>query len=303
MKKFLFKIVVFFAMMFVIDVAAGNLFAYMINKAKGGDTSRNNHICNSVNAEILIFGSSRAFHHYNSIIIEDSIGMSCYNCGQDGNGSILNYGRYQLICQRYSPKLVIYDVTPSFDLLAGDDNHKYLSWLKVYYDRNGISDIFESVDSSEKYKMQSNLYRYNGKFIQIVSDNIHPLQDADINGFRPINGEMDTMKIRKKEKKMQEFEFDTLKIAYINKIIDESPNTKFVFTVSPLWYGMDSAELLPIKNICQERNIPFIDFSNDPKYVHNNNYFKDGSHLNARGADEFTRDLIVELKKRGLANL
>lgn len=300
MKKFLFRIVLFFSLVYVIDMVAGKIFAYMVDNAKGGDNSRNNYICNSVNTDILVFGSSRALHHYNPVIIEKATGKSCYNCGQDGNGSILNYGRYQLICQRYSPKLVIYDIIPNFDLLAGDDNHKYLDWLKAYYNRKGVPEVFESVDPTEKYKMQSRMYRYNSKFIQIVSDIVHPLQDNGINGFRPMNAEMDTMKIAKKKEKKFELEFDSLKIAYINKMLDESPTTKFIFTVSPIWYGMDSTQLQPIREICKYRKIPFIDFSTDPKYVHNNEYFKDGAHLNARGADEFTRDLIVELRKRGI---
>ena len=29
-------------------------------------------------------------------------------------------------------------------------------------------------------------------------------------------------------------------------------------------------------------------------------YFADGTHLNARGADEFTKDIIKELRKRKL---
>ena len=57
-------------------------------------------------------------------------------------------------------------------------------------------------------------------------------------------------------------------------------------------------EIAPVRNICLQRNIPLIDFSNNPKYVGNNVYFKDGAHLNARGADEFTKDLIHVLKKR-----
>ena len=54
--------------------------------------------------------------------------------------------------------------------------------------------------------------------------------------------------------------------------------------------------LEPIREICRQRNVPFIDFSNDPKYVHQNQYFADGIHMNARGADEFTRDLIKYLR-------
>lgn len=299
MKKYLVQIVVFFALAFAIDVVAGKVFAYMVENAKGGTNGRNNTLCGKVDADILVFGSSRAAHHYNSIILADSLGKSCYNCGQDGNGSILNYARYQLICQRYHPKVVIYDVIASFDLLVGEDNHKYLKWLKAYYDKKGIPEVFEAVDSTEKYKMQSQMYRYNTNFIQIVSDFIHPLQDADINGFLPVNKEMDTMKVSGEKKSKQDFEFDLLKITYLNKMLDGSPESKFVFVFSPIWYGLDSigrAQLKPVMDICQQRNIPFIDFSNDPKFVHNNEYFYDGVHLNARGADEFTRDLVKYLR-------
>ena len=51
-----------------------------------------------------------------------------------------------------------------------------------------------------------------------------------------------------------------------------------------------------IKEMCNKNNVVFIDFSNDPKYVHQDDYFKDGSHLNEKGADEFTKDLIQIIK-------
>ena len=59
---------------------------------------------------------------------------------------------------------------------------------------------------------------------------------------------------------------------------------------------MDSVRFQPIMEICQERDIPFIDFSNNPKYVHQDIYFKDGNHMNERGANEFTKELIGYLK-------
>ena len=83
---------------------------------------------------------------------------------------------------------------------------------------------------------------------------------------------------------------------YINKLIDELEGSKLYFVVSPRWYGMDSIQFKPIMEVCKDRRIPFIDFSNDPKYVHHDDYFKNGNHMNARGADEFTRDLITNLK-------
>ena len=35
-----------------------------------------------------------------------------------------------------------------------------------------------------------------------------------------------------------------------------------------------------------------------PKYVRNDKYYTDGSHLNSIGADEFTKDLLIELRNR-----
>lgn len=301
MKKFLLRLLVYSAIIFAIDIAAGKAFSYMHAHAKGGDNGRNNYICNDVDADILIFGSSRAMHHYNPILISDSLGMSCYNCGQDGNGAILNYARFQLICQRYNPKLIIYDVTPEYDLLSGDDNHKYLGWLRAYYDMSGIADIFESIDSTEKYKMLSQLYRYNTKFIQIVSDYIYPIQDEGILGYRPIKGVIDPMRISKKDP-IKYFKSDSLKLLYFRKFLELSKNSKTVFVVSPYWHGKDSVFFKPIQNECVTNGYEFINYANNSKYHHNMLYFKDRNHLNSKGADEFTKDVISQLKMIICAN-
>ena len=72
---------------------------YVVKNIEVGGRGRDNYICDKSVDDILIFGSSRAVHHYNSSMIEDSLGMSCYNCGDDGNGIILSYGRLSMISQ------------------------------------------------------------------------------------------------------------------------------------------------------------------------------------------------------------
>ena len=297
MKKFIFKTLLFFTIIAIVDVLSGLFFAYLIEHTKGGKTWRNNFICNGVKDDILIFGSSRAVFHYNSVAISDSLKLSCYNCGQEGGGIIVNEPRYQMILQRYRPKVLIYDITPGFDLLIKEDNHKYLGWLKAYYDRTGISEVFKSIDDTEKYKMLSRMYRYNSNCIQIISDYIHPARSVDVNRFNPIRTEFDTTKIKKVPFVPIIPVVDSLKISYIKKMIEESTATSIIFVMSPWWNRIDTIRYQSIRDICKERNIPFIDFSNNPKYVHNNAYFADGDHLNARGADEFTKDLIKKLRE------
>ena len=202
--------------------------------------------------------------------------------------------------QHYTPEIIIYDIQPSYDLLSGDDNHKYLKWLKAYYDRKDIPQIFESVDKTEKIKMMSNLYRYNSNFVQIVSDCIHPQQSSGEKGFRPLYGEMDRMKISKKISKDNAITYDNLKLSYIHKFVNANKNVKIIFVISPTWDGMDSSQYFPIQKLCDEKGLLFINFADDPKYMHNYRLFKDGGHLNAVGADEFTKDLMRILKSKGV---
>lgn len=294
MKRFLLKIGLLFLIVAVLDVLAGKVLGYLFNHTESGDYGRNNYICNKTYEDILVFGSSRALHHYNPAIIEDSLDLTCYNCGQRSVGIILHYGRFRLIRQRYYPRILIYDVHPFYDLYKGEDNHKYLGWLRLYYDYPCIQEIFTSVDFTEKYKMMSQMYRYNSRFLQILFDYTHPLDDVINRGFKPINKKLDSIHAEDEDL----FSIDTLKISYLKKLIAEAKDTKIIFVVSPYWNGIDTTSLQLIKDICLEQNISFFDFSNDSKYVHNNEYFYDGVHLNARGADEFTRDFVQELKKR-----
>lgn len=303
MKKFLLKSALFLGLLLLLDVAAGAVFSYMSHHARGGAYQRYNYITQETTDDILIFGSSRAMHHYNPRILTDSLGLTCYNCGQDGNGIILAYGWWQTIRQRHRPRIIIYEVTSGYDALECD-NHQFLGWLKEVYDRDGIAEIFDDVDPTERWKMLSHLYRYNSKVHQLVADFVAPVHDVS-NGFVPQYGELDPLLLRHaadREGAPQTYRFDSLKIAYLNRLIDETSDIHLVFVVSPVWYGSNPAPLAPIRNLCRERGVPFIDFSGNPKYVHRNEYFKDGNHLNAVGADEFSRDLASELKALGLSD-
>lgn len=293
MKKFLLKVGLFFLALIVVDRALGMAFAYMGEHAKGGYVGHHVYVTDKANEDILVFGSSRAIHHYNPQIISDSLGMTCYNCGQEGNGIVLFYGLWQMIKERHQPKMIIYDVSTGFDLYEGESNQKYLGWLRMDYDRPGVKQIFTAIDPTEEYKMMSLLYRFNSKFMQNITDYVHPIFGIDGNGFLPLKGNMDKMKVKDMNLNSTSVRsVDRQKLDFINKFIDEMEGVELVFVASPMWYGANEEDYQPIREICNKRHIKFIDFSNNEKYVHQNEWFKDGTHLNACGADEFTRDLI-----------
>lgn len=294
MKRFLAKIVLFIALMILCDNVVGYAMDYVLNNIEVGGQQRDNYICNQANEDILIFGSSRAVFHYNPQILEDSLGATCYNCGENGCGIYNSYGRLLMIKERHFPQIIIKEVD---GLNKGD--LKDLNWLRTRYERDGISDIFDDVDPLEKYKMTCKMYRYNTKCLQNFIVYLTSISsDAGNKGFRPKDEDFDPLKVKTDSRvsaNVDTPDIDSLKILYTNKFIDLAEGARLYFVASPIWYGRDSLELEPIRKICYQRNVPFIDFSNDPKYVHRNEYFADGIHMNSRGADEFTKDLIKHL--------
>lgn len=281
----------------MLDILAGKSFSYLFEHTNTGSVGKHNYIGNKAMDEVVVLGSSRALRHYNSQLLSDSLGLSCYNCGQSNNGIILSYGYYKLLRQRYSPKMVICEIYPYHDLLIEGDNHTSLGLLKDFYDKDGIPEIFNSVDGREKYKMLSQMYRYNSYAFKILRNYFFPKNEF-VKGFLPHRKKFDGTKV--KSGQFGEMVFDSLKISYLHRMIDESKDTKLVFVVSPMWNGLDTAALMPLYDMCKTNGIELINFSNSPKYLHHDEFFKDGIHLNDIGADEFTKDLITRFKNENI---
>lgn len=266
----------------------------MQHHSKGGDTGRMEYIVNYMNEDILIFGSSRAIHHYNPEIIEDSLQMSCYNCGRDGNGIIFSYGMYRLFKNRYTPKFIIYDIIDDFDLINENNNEKYLEWLRCYYDKPGIDSIFINVDKNEKYKMIPQMRWYNYKFIQIASDYISPKQ-SDIKGYRPLEG---IIKYEPIEINNKPIHYDNLKLEYFKLLIKDckEKGTKLIFVVSPKYKGGKKQSYEAIIRLAKHENIPFFYYYNDNEISSKKKYFEDSMHMNKYGAEEYTKKIINDIK-------
>lgn len=296
MLKFIKRLIVFFTIIILVDFLVGKVLQVLVKTASGGDTARNEYIANELDADVLIYGSSRCIHHYDPQIFEDSLGLSCYNCGQDGMGIILFYARYLMACERYIPKLIIYDPIYTFDL-EKNDNSKYLSWLKMYYDKRGIDSIFWDIDSLERYKMHSHLYRYNGKILQILTDNLTNMRE-ETKGYRPTDIVMSYDVEGKQEP--SRYEVDTLKIKYLEKLIKvcKKNGTSLVFSLSPFYKGSKYTreDYAPILHLCNEYRIPFFDHFSDSDIVYEQANFEDSYHLNRMGATKYSKRLASELK-------
>lgn len=293
MKKYILKILLLFALVAVGDILFGICMKHVYSSIKSGGQGRNNYIANELEADLVVFGSSRALNHYNTKLLQDSLGMTCFNCGEDGNGILLAYGRLWMLKKRYTPKTIIMDITPSFDLLKSKDGMN-MEWLRPFYDYDGIKEIFQDLDSNEKYKMLSSCYKYNSFFFLRLSSYLFGSElEEKGNGFFPRKGTMNPKK--KNILKDLPVEYDSLKIKYLNKFIDLASDSKLYFIISPVWYDLRESrekEIKSLKTICENKSIPLIDFTNDLKFIGNDSLFHNGTHLNNKGADEFSKDVV-----------
>lgn len=295
MKIFFKKLIIFIIIIICIDFIFGVIIKKIIKSAIGGETAVEKYISDGANEDIIILGSSRASHHYIPQLFGDSLGLSCYNLGLDGNGIILMYGRIKMILNYHSPKFIIYDIFPPFDINIGDDNVKYLDRLKWHYSDSSINKIFQIVDKTETYKMNSHMYRYNSKILQIINDT-YQYSDDHHKGYLPLYGIID--KFPQNNHKKERIPKDKIKLDFLEQLIIDIPkDCKLIFTISPYYFQQNEEYINPIKILCDKYKIPLLDFSCDPFFNENKNLFKDSYHLNNEGAIIYTNYVIKELIK------
>ena len=296
MKKYLFKVLLFFALVVVMDFVCGFIFSWLRTHAKGGSTANCEYIANSATDDIIILGSSRATHHYVPQIIKDSLGLSCYNCGEEGNGIVLAYGRFKMLTNRYKPKLVIYEVTPGYDYGTEEPNTKYLAYLRPYYRKKGIKTIFSDFDNELSFlKMKSQMYQNTGKLLPNLVDNI--IFRDNMKGYAPLHGTINVDELNMEVEKKQ-IEVDSVKLSYVEKLIVDAKgdNIPIIFMISPRFgLNSDSLNYEPEIALCKKYGVPFYNFLNYRIIADNSDYFQDIGHMNDKGAVAYTQMIVKEV--------
>jgi hypothetical protein len=298
MKKFILKVLLFFICVAMMDMVFGLFFSFLRAHAKGGSTANCEYIANRANDDIIILGSSRATHHYVPQIIEDSLGLSCYNCGEEGNGIVLAYGRLKMLTNRYNPKLVIYEITPGYDYGTTEPNSKYLGYLRAYYCKDGISEVFGDFDDElSSIKMISKMYQNTSRLIPDIFDNLFYRDNNK--GYEPLTGELDLSGFSDTSNR-RPLAVDSLKLSYLQKLIElcQCKNIPLVFMISP-WYNKirnSTTDYEPAIKLCQFYSIPVYNAINDADFYQYPELFQDVSHLNYVGSELYTKSVISLIK-------
>jgi hypothetical protein len=298
--KLLLRLCNIFLIIALLDFIIGNLLSYFYFKQIAGESYRTTYAMDSTKADILVFGSSRANHHYVPEMFEDSLNMQFYNTGRDGNFLLYNYAVFKVIVARYTPKIIIFDVSSDELYYRSNDYEKLTSILPYYKNHPEIRCIVNLRSNFENYKLKSSIYPYNSLILTIAIGNMerNKARKSDIKGYIPLKTFISDT-ITKKTINLNEI-IDTNKVKFIKDIISYccNRNIHLFFIQSPsLMRIKESCDSQNIKKIAKENDVPFWDFSYNPSFRKFPAYFYDKNHLNETGANLFSKTIASRINK------
>ncbi len=299
MRRFLMKIVVFIYIIIVVDICLGILCDFLREHARSGNTRQFHDLLTKSCHDILVFGSSRARHHYDPNIMEQILKADCYNAGYDGNGIILAYPIIVNILERHKPQLLVYDITSVFDLQKYSQdkgNTRYISMLKPYYRMTAVGEMIRSVSFNSNIYLHSAMYRYNSRLIPMMMDCIFNMR-MDNKGFSPLSG---MIKNDRQEKQYKTCEYDLIKIHWMCKLasLKNEYNLNMVWVLSPFYFSdsQTQEDYRIAYEIAAKYNIPLMDYYLDSSFSGHCEYFRDTMHMNELGAHKFSERVSKDIK-------
>ncbi len=298
--KFFLNVFILILLIGLSDQVIGRILRHYYFKQLSGLYYRTTFAIDSTTADILIFGSSRANHHYVPEIFEDSLNLSFYNLGREGNFLLYNYAVFKSLVKRYTPKIVLFDVNID-ELNYEKASYDRLSSLLPYYrDHPEIRNVIELKSPYEKLKLVSEIYPFNSSLITIVIGNteINKTRKKDREGYVPLMGYLgDT--IKSKIEIRSELP-DTNKVNAILEIIQycNMHKIQLIFIQSPIFAKVKKTKSTDLaEHLFKQNKVPFWDYLNDPFFLHNPDYFQDKDHLNDLGATCFSKLIVKRLEE------
>lgn len=312
MRKFLSKLATFLIplllVMYLLDFTLSNSLKQ--SNQNSGEMEVWNDIYNgNASCDFAIYGNSRAWVHVDPEIISDSLNQIAYNFGIDGHNFWLQYLRHlELIKHNKKPKTILISVDV-FSLQKRDDLYNLNQFIPFMLWNENISEYTSSYKGFHRMDYYIPFVRYYGKKKLVKSILLDIFKDKEnkflSQGFRGMNLVWNDDFDRAKET-MEKYEvvLDEASIKLFEKFIVEckDSHTELILVYAPEYIEGQSfiknrKEIINIyADLSQKYHLLFLDYSNSV-LSQNKNLFYNATHMNAKGADQFTRMLSSDLLK------
>ena len=304
MKRFLKRIILFFAIWLVISSLIDIFITYSIRHSKKNEFVIWEDIINSeINADLLFLGSSRTTHSYNPIVFDTILNTNSYNLGMYAKLIDMDIHCFQLYRETNNcPKIIVWDIFHnSFDYSGQFKDYQYVPYLFKNQIWDFLHNEYHDFHYSDKYiplykywknrsiiqllltKETSNSNYYKGFIIDSStwwsSDHLNNIEDNSIS----CNYNQDLVELFESTIEEMQSEGSKIVLVYSPFHIDGQCKIK----------NLDRFVLF-VDSIAAKHNCLFLNYLHD-SICNNISFFHNTEHLNGIGADVFSEKLAHDL--------
>lgn len=288
-NKFIIYLFVVVTGVIVIDVIFRLVFTPLFDNpplnTKASSTYK--FVAHKTPADLVILGASRAQHHYISEQMEDSLGVSVYNYGSDGRCTLYQYLCLLNAIENGEVKIAILDLSSA--QLSKEWVDDRISDLYPYYWKNDT--VRQMVDEVEKKDMSclmlSAMVQFNSQYLNLIA----PMNSNK--GYIPLpytGIPLDTSNMKMSEDIKQNDYYSDIASRYFSKIVSlcRDKNVQLLVCLSPSLSFSKSGEDY-MQKLCINEGVVCWNLT---RFIQDPVLFSDNSHLNDKGAELFTNEII-----------
>ncbi len=175
------RVIAFVCGALLLDRVAGTALWSLQDQVQTGEMGRVSQLLANKDADIVIFGSSRAKHHFDPAVLESVSQQSVFNAGWDGQGIYYHRFMQQMLLKNgTSARTFILQLDPQD--LARSNASRVVSALSPYVDASPeTTQIFQQCDDRVVVKQHSQCWRFNSLVGPLVLNWLKPAPSD--NGF------------------------------------------------------------------------------------------------------------------------
>ena len=306
MKRFLINTLLVIFSIMSINAVLDVYISYRLSQSKDRRYINWNDIINKqLNADMIIMGSSRAYRHYNPMILDSILFLNSYNQGLSGSGLNRQIIKYNIFShyQKVTPKHIIVNIDyfSSLYWTIGYEREQFFPYMYHQYIRKQLKNI-EPFSWAELFIP---IYRYSYKGLFGVIKGVD--NDNMVKGYIGTDMIWDATEYNKQES--FHFEADDRTIRMFDEFLAARQNEgiNLIFCYSPIYIGLTNK----VDNLqdaydtfqffADKYDIPIIDYTYS-EISKDTAYFYNATHLNKHGSELFTIQLAHDIDSLGLLN-
>ena len=313
MNRFLKTFLFFLLPLMVLSVLADKLLTLGLRHSGKGDFAVWNDVFDGkVDADIVVYGSSRAWRHFDPKIMEDSLGCRVYNLGMDGYNFYMEYQRGKVFLRHNRrPKVIILSLD-----YTSLDTMRYLynpEQFLGYLDDSIVGPATRAYEGLAWYDYVLPLIRYAG-YRHAIGLSTEALLTPSRNGRDRYKGfacadqewNDDLAKAEARYGRLTAG-VDSNNLGLFRQFIQETKavGIGLVLVFPPVYkegqdFVVNGKDVIGLyRRLAGREGVPFLDYTGDSLCAHKT-FFYNAEHMNCAGETLFTNDIVRQMRLMGL---